>query len=103
MGTIKFQCQVGTHKHPKEKTMLNLSTIFVVDVKVVLYLLVSRDSSLCFSHLASWACFANVVVGYLGNVWSVVCHLVSRFLFPIRNLVTKCDLRCLVRTGLHYL
>ena len=83
--------------------MLNLSTIFVVDVKVVLYLLVSRDSSLCFSHLASWACFANVVVGYLGNVWSVVCHLVSRFLFPIRNLVTKCDLRCLVRTGLHYL
>ena len=56
----------------------------------------SRDSSLCFSHLASWACFANVVVGYYGNVRSVVRHLVSRFSFPIRNLVTKCDLRCLV-------
>jgi hypothetical protein len=51
---------------------------------------------LCFSHLASWACFANVVVGYYGNVRSVVRHLVSRFSFPIRNLVTKCDLRCLV-------
>ncbi len=28
--------------------LLNLSTIFVVDVKVVLYLSVSRDSSMCF-------------------------------------------------------
>jgi len=36
----------------------------------------------------------------VGNGLYVVRLLVSRFSFPIRNLVTKCDLRCLV--GLQY-
>ncbi len=41
-------------------------------------------------------CFIAVLGNIVGAGFKYLDLLVSRFLFPIRNLVTKCDLRCSV-------
>ncbi len=66
------------------KQLLNLRTIFLVDVKVVLYLLVSRDSCSCFpiSHHGQLCCkcsgmsveWPSVVRLLVSLFWNTICY-----------------------------
>ncbi len=65
-------------------SILNLGTCLEFDVKVIFHLWVSRDGSVVFSHLASWAFFHQSGKAVGVNLW-FRRHLVSRFWFPIND------------------
>jgi hypothetical protein len=75
--------------------VLNLRISVVFDVKVIYHLWVSWAYSWCFPFWPRvW--FIAVSGNAVGAGFWYLYLLASRFLFPIRYLVTKSDLRCFV-------